>query len=103
MQEIIEDIICDIQFDGKYSFEDNILPVEEAFSLWGDRIAILGGIDVDYLVRSDCDAIRHRAENLLTLSMEKGGYALDSGNSIPFYIPNEKYFAMTSALNEPSL
>lgn len=100
MSEVMEDIIEDMKYDGKHSYEDNIVPVEEAYRRWGGRIAILGGLDVDFLVRSDEETIRRRALGMLELSQEKGGYALGSGNSIPEYIPNEKYFAMTSAVAE---
>ena len=30
---------------------------------------------------------------------EKGGYALGSGNSIPYYVPQENYLAMIAAAN----
>jgi uroporphyrinogen decarboxylase len=30
----------------------------------------------------------------------RGGYALGTGNSIPEYVPNEKYFAMISVALE---
>lgn len=94
MVDIMDDIIYDLKYDGRHSYEDNIVPVEEAYLRWGDKIAILGGIDVNFLVQANTDAIRERAENLLKMSKEKGGYALGSGNSIPEYISNEKYFAM---------
>ena len=100
MGDIMEDVIEDMKYDGRHSYEDNIIPVEEAYRRWGGRIAILGGMDVDFLIRSDEDAIKARAKNMLALSEEKGGYALGSGNSIPYYIPNEKYFAMTSVVAE---
>ena len=99
MADIMEDVIEDMKFDGRHSYEDNIIPVEEAYRRWGGRIAILGGLDVDFLVRSTPEEIVARAKNMLRLAEEKGGYALGSGNSIPYYIPNEKYFAMTSAVN----
>ena len=97
MVDIMEDIIEDMKFDGRHSYEDNIVPVEEAYRRWGGRIAILGGLDVDFLIRSSDEEIVDRAKKMLALAEEKGGYALGSGNSIPEYIPNDKYFAMTSA------
>ena len=99
MGDIMEDIIEDMKFDGRHSYEDKIIPVEEAYRRWGGRIAILGGLDVDFLIRSDKDAIIKRAKDMLALARDKGGYALGSGNSIPAYIPMEHYFAMTSAVN----
>lgn len=94
MVDIMDDIIYDMKYDGRHSYEDNIVPVEEAYRRWGDKIAILGGLDVDFLIRSDVKEVQKRARHMLELSKEKGGYALGSGNSIPEYISNEKYFAM---------
>ena len=94
MDGVMEDIITDMKFDGKHSYEDNILPVEKSYERWGGRIAVLGGIDVDFLIRSSEEQIRQRCENMLSVSSRKGGYALGSGNSIPEYIPFEKYEAM---------
>lgn len=98
MVDIMEDVIEEMKFDGRHSYEDNIVPVEEAYRRWGGRIAILGGMDVDFLVRSRESEITARATAMLALAEEKGGYALGSGNSIPYYVPNEKYFAMTAAV-----
>jgi uroporphyrinogen decarboxylase len=47
----IMDEIIDLGFDAKHSFEDKIMPVEEVSRRWGDRIAILGGVDLDLLGR----------------------------------------------------
>ncbi len=91
---LMPDVIHDLKFDAKHSFEDQITPVEKALDFWGNEIAILGGIDMDYLARKTPDKIRRRAEKLLHLQSEKGGYALGSGNSIPDYIPDDNYFAM---------
>ena len=76
------------------------MPVEEAYEAWGDRIAILGGIDVDFMARKTPQEIQNRSLEILTRGMVKGGYALGSGNSIPDYIPDENYFAMISARNQ---
>ena len=98
--DIMEDIIYDMKFDGKHSYEDNILSVEECYKKWGGKIAILGGLDLDFLIRSSDDEITLRAKNMLELAKGKGGYALGSGNSIPSYVTNDKYFAMTAAIVE---
>lgn len=97
LQDVMEDVIENMGYDAKHSFEDLITPVEAAFARWGDRIAILGGIDMDFLARGKPVEIRDRSKRMLRLGMEKGGYALGSGNSIPDYIPDENYFAMIQA------
>ena len=94
MNEVMEDIITYMRFDGKHSFEDNIFSVEDSYKRWGSRISILGGIDVQFLCNSSEGEIKKRCENMLKLTAGKGGYALGSGNSIPDYIPLNKYLAM---------
>ena len=100
LSEVMNDIIDDMDFDAKHSFEDNIFPVEDAINLWGDKIAILGGIDMDFLARQSLEKIEERSLNLLQMQEEKGGYALGSGNSIPEYIPDENYLAMITTVNK---
>jgi len=100
LREIMDEIIEDLKPEAKHSFEDEIIPVEEAYTLWHDRIAILGGIDMDFLSRRDPDEVYLRARNLLELTSETGGFALGSGNSIPDYVPVENYLAMIRAALE---
>lgn len=96
-REIMDDIITVMKFDGKHSYEDTIMPVEEAYDRWGGRIAILGGIDVDFIIRSPAEAVVARARGMLERAAGRGGYALGTGNSVPEYIDDEKYFALTHA------
>jgi uroporphyrinogen decarboxylase len=72
----MDDIIDKMKYDAKHSFEDTIEPVEDAYERWGNRIAILGGIDLDFLCRSTPDEIRHRCTKMLARAAKKGGYAL---------------------------
>ncbi len=92
--EIMPDIINDMDFDAKHSYEDEIVPVEKALDLWGNDIAIVGGIDMDFLCRKPKEDIEKRVQGLLDKTMNKGGYALGSGNSIPHYVPVENYMTM---------
>ena len=94
---IMDEIIDDLKYDAKHSYEDGILPVEQAYEEWGSRIAILGGIDIDFLARRSPYEIAKRAKALLTQTGCKG-YALGSGNSIPAYIPVENYMAMIQSV-----
>jgi uroporphyrinogen decarboxylase len=99
LEGVMDDIIDDIGFDAKHSYEDTILPVEQAYDRYGSRIAILGGIDVDFICRSTPDAVFERARRLLDKTGCKG-YALGSGNSIPYYVPDEGWAAMVCAALE---
>jgi uroporphyrinogen decarboxylase len=97
LSDVIDDIVDDLKYDAKHSFEDNIFPVEQAWQLWHDRIAIMGGIDMDFLVRSTPETISERCRKILKLTSSKS-YALGSGNSIPTYVPIENYFAMIETI-----
>jgi uroporphyrinogen decarboxylase len=98
LESLMDEVIDDLKYDGKHSYEDAICPVEAAYAKWGDRIAILGGLDVDFMVRSDPATIYRRAKRMLAAAPT--GYALGTGNSVPEYIPDENYFAMTRAALE---
>lgn len=99
-ERVIDDIVEDMGYDGRHSYEDNILPVEEAYERYHQRIAILGGIDVDFVCRAEPEAVYQRSKAMLARSAERGGYALGTGNSVPDYVPDEGYFAMTRAALE---
>lgn len=91
---IMEDLIEEIRIDARHSFEDNIEDVVTAYKRYGDRIAILGGIDVGLLSRGSEEEIRNRVRQTLEECMPGGGYCLGSGNSIANYIPLDNYLAM---------
>jgi uroporphyrinogen decarboxylase len=91
---IMEDLIGDVGIDAKHSFEDAILPVTEAKRLYGDRIAVLGGIDMDFISRRSTGEVRQRVRDTLAACMPGGGYALGTGNSVANYVPVENFLAM---------
>jgi uroporphyrinogen decarboxylase len=91
---IMPDLIREVGIDGKHSFEDAIMPAEEFQDVYGDEIAVLGGVDVDILAASSPDRVRKRTRALMEECGGRGRYAVGSGNSIPSYVPVENYLAM---------
>jgi uroporphyrinogen decarboxylase len=82
-------------YDGKHSFEDAISPgLGELHRQYGPKIALLGGVDVDFLCRAPEQEIRRRVRDTIDALAPGGGYCLGSGNSIPKYVPLENYWAM---------
>lgn len=100
LEMVMDDLIDDVGIDGKHSFEDATLPVTEAKDRWGSKIAILGGIDVDFLCRSTPHAIKEYTKRVVEQCAQGGGYAAGSGNTIASYVPVENYLAMVEAVNE---
>jgi uroporphyrinogen decarboxylase len=94
LKDVMADLLDDVKIDAKHSFEDTIEDVIECKRLYGDRIALLGGIDVDFLCRADEAAIRERVRRTVEACQPGGGYCLGSGNSVANYIPLENYIAM---------
>ena len=94
LEAVMDDLIDDVGIDAKHSFEDVIMPVTEVKRRWGDRIALLGGIDVDILARGTAEQVRARTRDVLEACMPGGGYALGSGNSVTNYVSVENYLAM---------
>jgi uroporphyrinogen decarboxylase len=95
--KIIDDVVDDMGFDGRHSYEDNIMPVEDAYERYHERIAILGGIDVDFVCQSSPEEVYERSKAMLERVAGRGSYALGTGNSVPEYVPDANYLAMVYA------
>jgi uroporphyrinogen decarboxylase len=94
LDQIFDDLIEDVGIDGKHSYEDTIADVRDLKGTLGSRIALLGGIDVDFLCRADETAIRERVRETLNRCQPGGGFCLGTGNTVANYIPVDHYLAM---------
>jgi uroporphyrinogen decarboxylase len=94
LDRILDDLIDGVGIDGRHSFEDTILDIRDAKAQVGERIALLGGIDVDFLCRASEADIRQRVRETLAVCLPGGGYCLGTGNTVANYIPVENYLAM---------
>lgn len=91
---IMDDLIDDVKIDAKHSYEDVIIPAPDFQARYGDRIAVLGGLDINILAGGTPEDVRARARELMTICGARGRYAIGSGNSVPSYIPVPNYLAM---------
>lgn len=94
IKEIMKDLMDYVKIDGKHSFHDESSPIIESKELYGGRIALLGGVDIDKLARLEHEKLRKYIRNIIDLCSINGKFAIGSGNSIPNYIPLENYFIM---------
>ncbi len=94
LEHILPELIDDVGIDARHSFEDAIVPVTEAKRRWGSRIAILGGVDMDFLCRSTEEEVRAYTRRVIEQCAPGGGYALGTGNTVANYIPVKNYLAM---------
>jgi uroporphyrinogen decarboxylase len=91
---VIEDIIEDVQIDAFHSFQDVVLPVADFKARYGDRVATLGGADVDKMARMDEASLREYIRGILERCTPGGRFALGTGNSVANYIPVRNYRIM---------
>jgi uroporphyrinogen decarboxylase len=94
VDDIMDDLIDDVKIDGKHSFQDNVMPIWEYKEKWGDRIALLGGIDLDKLTSYEPQRLRKYIRDVIEKCSPGGRFAVGAGNSVPSYIPVENYLTM---------
>jgi len=91
--EIMDDLIDDVRIDAFHSFQDAIIPVADFLARYGDRIAALGGIDMDNLARMSEPDLRAYVRRTIEACMP-GRFAIGAGNSVANYVPVRNYLAM---------
>ena len=99
LELIMDDLIDDVGIDAKHSYEDVILPVEEAKARYGKRVAIVGGVDMDLMARGTEEEVRARTRNVLEKCSVGGGYVMGTGNSVANYVPLRNFLAMMDETN----
>jgi uroporphyrinogen decarboxylase len=91
---VMEDLMDDVKIDGKHSFQDGAVPVADWKRRYGDRIALIGGVDVNVLATYSVPELRKYVRTMIDACAAGGRFAIGSGNSVPSYVPVENYLAM---------
>ncbi len=94
LRDIREELIGDVRIDARHSWEDAIEPVSEGKRSWGARIAVLGGIDMDFLCRASEEEVRRRVRATAGICFPGGGWCLGTGNTPANYVPLDNFLAM---------
>lgn len=94
IERIMNDLIDDVGIDARHSFEDAIVPVEDAVERYSGQIAILGGVDMDLLARGTEVQVRARVREIIDKCAPTGRFAIGTGNSIASYLNLDNYVAM---------
>jgi uroporphyrinogen decarboxylase len=76
------------------------MPVAAAKKRYGDKVAVLGGIDMNFLVTATVEQVEVYVKKVINECAPGGGYALGTGNSVANYIPVENYLAMLKVGSE---
>jgi len=97
--EVMEDLIaCGV--DALQPIEPKAMDIREVKRRYGDRLCLIGNVEVDLLARGTPDQVREEVRRLLREVAPGGGYCLGSSNTITYYVKPENYVAMLDeALN----
>jgi len=94
VREIMPDLIDVVGIDAKHSFENAIMPIDVFQAEYGQRIGVLGGVDIDILGRAAPEQVRQETRRIIDACAPRGRFAIGSGNSIPSYIPLDNFLTM---------
>jgi uroporphyrinogen decarboxylase len=99
VDQVIPDLIG-LGLDALHPVEPKAMDIVAVKRQYGDRLALLGNIDVDLLARGSPNAIRGAVRELIREVAPGGGFAIGSSNSVPDYVPVQNYRALTKAAFE---
>ena len=96
----VMDRIIGCGVDAIHPIEPKAMDIAEVKQRYGDKLCLIGNIDVDLLSRGTVDEIRKNVvKNIQDVGYD-GGYCVGSGNSIPEYVKLENYIAMIETVKE---
>ena len=97
--EVMDDIIaCGV--DALHPIEPQAMAISEVKQRYGDRLCLIGHVDVDLLSRGTPEQVREKVRKNIEEAAYNGGYCVGSGNSIPEYVKFENYIVMLEAARE---
>lgn len=99
LYDVFDDILA-CHVNAIHPIEPKAMDIAEVKSTVGDRLAIIGNIDVDLLSRGTPEQVRRNVLSNIEAVGQNGGYCVGSGNSIPDYVRFENYLAMIDAAKE---
>jgi len=99
LHDVFDDII-DCGVDAIHPIEPKAMDLAEVKQRYGDRLCLIGHVDVDLLARGSIEEVRSRVKRNIEVAAYNGGYCVGSGNSIPDYVQFENYVAMLEAARE---
>jgi len=90
---LMQDIV-DCKFRALHPIEPQAMDAKKVQDEWGDRLCLMGNIDVDLLARGSTDDVSDAVKRNIDLLGREGGYCVGSANSVTYYVPLENYCAM---------
>lgn len=99
----VMDKIIECGVSAIHPIEPKAMNIVEVKEKYGDKLCIIGNIDVDLLARGSVNDIKLNVRKNIEQVGFNGGYCVGSGNSIPEYVKLENYIAMIETVKEINL
>ena len=94
--DVFEDIIaCGV--NALHPIEPKAMNLAEVKQKYGDRLCLIGAVDVDLLCRGSKEEVEETVRHNIEVAAYNGGYCVGSGNSIPDYVNYENYLTLLNA------
>ena len=94
--DVMEKII-DCGVDALHPIEPKAMDLAEVKKRYGQRLCLIGGVDVDLLCRGTPEEVEQQVKHNIEVAAYDGGYCIGSGNSIPDYVNYENYLTLLKA------
>jgi len=90
---LMQDIV-DSRFRALHPIEPQAMDARRVQDEWGDRLCLMGNIDVDRLARGTPDEVAAMVRHNIDTLGRGGGYCVGSANSVTYYVPLTNFCAM---------
>jgi uroporphyrinogen decarboxylase len=94
------DDIVKVGVAGVHPMEKGAIDIRWVKQTYGDRLCILGNVDMNLLSIGSVEAVERETRELIRDVAPGGGYILTSGNSLASYCNVDNVRAMSSAANQ---
>jgi uroporphyrinogen decarboxylase len=99
LYDVMEELI-DCGVDALHPIEPQAMNLADVKKRFGDRLCLMGHVDVDLLCRGTREEVREQVRKNIETAAYDGGYCVGSGNSIPDYVNYDNYLALLEAARD---
>jgi uroporphyrinogen-III decarboxylase len=99
MMPFLEDLI-DLGITGMHPLEKGAMDIRAVKQDYGDRICLLGNVDLNILGMGTPEDVDHEVRGLIQDVGPGGGYIVTSGNSLAGYVKPENVWALSKAVQK---
>jgi len=97
---LLDDLLT-LGMSGIHPIQPAAMDMKQMKSQYGDRVCILGNIDLDYtLTLGTPEEVEQEVKERIAVAGPRGGYIITSANSLPDYCKTENVWAMARAIKK---